>query len=199
MTEGHSIVPLERIERAILLVRGQKVMLDTDLAVLYGVTVGRLNEAVKRNIDRFPGDFMFQLTRAEFADLKSQIAISSSRWGGRRHPPYAFTEQGVAMLSSVLKSRRAVRVNIAIMRAFVRLRQVLATNAELARRLDELEARVGEHDEQFVAVIHAIRKLMEPPARKKGRIGFIAGDRATGGRPMACLAADRLQTGPAGS
>ena len=151
-------------------------MLDTDLAVLYGVTVGRLNEAVKRNIDRFPGDFMFQLTRAEFADLKSQIAISSSRWGGRRHPPYAFTEQGVAMLSSVLKSRRAVRVNIAIMRAFVRLRHILATDAELARRLDELEARVGEHDEQFVAVIDAIRELMEPPARKKGRIGFITGD-----------------------
>jgi len=176
VSESHSIVPLERIERAILLIRGQKVMLDTDLAVFYGVTVGRLNEAVKRNIDRFPGDFTFQLTRAEFAALKSQIAISSSRWGGRRHPPYAFTEQGVAMLSSVLKSRRAVRVNIAIMRAFVRLRHILATDAELARRLDELEARVGEHDEQFVAVIDAIRELMEPPARKKGRIGFITGD-----------------------
>ena len=118
MAGEQSPIPVEQIERAILLIRGQKIMLDADLAGLYGVTVGRLNEAVKRNRDRFPADFMFQLSDTEFANLKSQIAISSYGWGGRRHPPYAFTEQGVAMLSSVLKSKRAVHVNIAIMRAF---------------------------------------------------------------------------------
>ncbi|MFH0981532.1 MAG: ORF6N domain-containing protein [Planctomycetota bacterium] len=130
------------------------------------------SEPIKRNLDRFPPDFMFQLTKTEYEDLKSQIVIPS--WGGaRRGTPYAFTEQGVAMLSSVLKSGRAVRVNIEIMRAFVRLRRVLATHAELAWRLDELEARVGRHDEQFVAVIQAIRKLMEPPPEpKRRRIGF---------------------------
>ncbi len=172
MTASRSIVPVERIERAILFIRGQKVMLSFDLAVLYGVETRALVQAVKRNRDRFPADFMFQLTPAEWADLKSQFVISS--WGGaRRGRPYAFSEQGVAMLSSVLKSKRAVRVNVEIMRAFVRLRRVLAANAALARRLDELERRVGQHDEQFVDVIRAIRELMEPPpAPKKGRIGF---------------------------
>ena len=139
-----NILPNERIERSILLVRGHKVMLDADLAILYGVSVGRLNEAVKRNRDRFPDDFMFQLSRAEFhnlklqigdPNLKSQIAISSSNWGGRRRPPYAFTEQGVAMLSGVLRSKRAAKVNIEIMRAFVRLRQLLSTHRELAQKL----------------------------------------------------------------
>ncbi len=138
---------------------------------LYGVPTKRLNEQVKRNRDRFPADFMFQLTPEDLANLIFQTGRSS--WGGRRHPPYAFTEQGIAMLSSVLRSRRAVLVNIAIMRAFVRLRQVLATNVALARRLDELERTVGQHDQQFVAVVQAIRELMEPPAApKKGRIGF---------------------------
>ena len=118
-----ALVPRERIEQTILLVRGHRVMLDIDLAQLYGVTVGRLNEAVKRNADRFPSDFTFQLTKQEFENLKSQIAISSSKWGGRRHAPYAFTEQGVAMLSSVLRSKRTIEVNIAIMRTFVRLRE----------------------------------------------------------------------------
>jgi hypothetical protein len=174
MAKTKSIIVPERIERAIFHFRDQRVLLDFDLADFYGVSVGRLNEAVKRNAARFPDDFMFRLTRDEFENLKSQIAISSSRWGGRRHPPYAFTEQGVAMLSSVLRSRRAVRVNIAIMRAFVRLRQVLATNAEIARRLDDLEAHVGTHDETFISVIEAIRDLMEPPpGRRKGRIGFV--------------------------
>jgi hypothetical protein len=135
-------VSAERIEHSILFIRGHRVLLDADLALLYGVSVGRLNEAVKRNRHRFPGDFMFQLSEAEFhnlraqtgnLNLKSQFAISSSVWGGRRHPPYAFTEQGVAMLSSVLRSKRAVEVNIEIMRTFVRLRQLLGTNAELAR------------------------------------------------------------------
>jgi hypothetical protein len=129
-------------------------------------------QAVTRNRERFPTDFMLRLTKAEWANLKSQFVISS--WGGvRRGAPYAFTEQGIAMLSSVLRSRRAVLVIIAIMRAFVRLRQVLATNAALARRLDELERKVGQHDQQFVVVLQAIRELMEPPAApKKGRIGF---------------------------
>jgi len=177
-------IPTERIERAILIVRGHRVMLDADLAVLYGVSVGRLNEAVKRNRDRFPDDFMFQLSQAEFENLKyqirelnlkSQIAISSSDWGGRRSPPYAFTEQGVAMLSSVLRSKRAVRANIEIMRAFVRLRQILASNAQLARKLDALEKK---YDAQFKVVFDAIRQLMTPAEPKKRRIGFIIRERA---------------------
>lgn len=162
-------------------------MLDADLAKLYGVSVGRLNEAVRRNIDRFPDDFMFQLTREEFEDLraqtvasnlKSQFAISSSGWGGRRHPPYAFTEQGVAMLSSVLRSKRAVQVNIEIMRAFVRLRQILSSHKELARKLEELERRMGAHDQKIEAVFQAIRQLMTPPEPGKRKIGFIVKERA---------------------
>ena len=162
-------VPAERIERGILLIRGHKVMLSPDLAALYGVEPRALVQAVKRNSERFPKDFMFQLTRAEVADLKSHIVISS--WGGaRRAPPYAFTEQGVAMLSSVLRSPRAVRVNIEIMRAFVRLRQWLASHADLARRLDELESK---YDVQFRVVFDAIRELMAPPpAPPRKRIGF---------------------------
>lgn len=166
-----TLVPSERIEQTILVIRGHNVMLDSDLAQLYGVTVGRLNEAVKRNEDRFPGDFMFQLTTAEFENLKSQIAISSSKWGGRRHAPYAFTEQGVAMLSSVLRSKRAIQVNIAIMRAFVQLREMIASNKGLARRLNELEKK---YDGQFRIVFEAIRELMAEPEPKSRRIGFKA-------------------------
>ena len=175
-------VSAERIEHAILLIRGHRVLLDADLALLYGVSVGRLNESVKRNRHRFPDDFMFQLNEAEFqslkarvGNLKSQFAISSSDWGGRRHPPYAFTEQGVAMLSSVLRSKRAVEVNIEIMRTFVRLRQLLATNAELARKLEALEKR---YDAQFKVVFDAIRQLMAPSEPKKQKIGFIVSERA---------------------
>ena len=154
-------------------------MLDSDLAVLYGVNVGN-----KRNRDRFPADFMFQLSREEFgslrsqigsSNLRSQIAISSSDWGGRCHPPYAFTEQGVAMLSSVLRSKRAVQVNIEIMRAFVRLRQMLASNAQLARKLAELEKK---YDAQFEVVFDAIRQLMAPPEPKKRTIGFLVEEKA---------------------
>lgn len=180
MAERHSVVPVERIEAAILKLRGQRVLIDSDLAVFYGVETKALVRAVKRNIERFPSDFMFQLTKGEFDALRRRIGTSNlksqtgaSSWGGRRYRPYAFTEQGVAMLSSVLRSKRAVRVNIQIMRAFVRLRRVLAVSAELARRLDELEKRVGDHDQQFVAVIQAIRELMEPPpAPRARRIGF---------------------------
>jgi hypothetical protein len=164
-----ALVPRERIEQTIILIRGHNVMLDSDLAQLYGVTVGRLNETVKRNEDRFPSDFTFQLTKAEFENLKSQIAISSSKWGGRRQAPYAFTEQGVTMLSSVLRSKRAIEVNIAIMRTFVRLREMIGSNNALARRLSHLEKK---YDGQFRVVFEAIRELMAEPTPKSRRIGF---------------------------
>jgi len=181
-----NIVPIEQIETKIFLIRGQKVMIDRDLAELYGVKTFVLNQAAKRNIDRFPEDFMFQLTDEEWqnlklqngtSNLKSQIVISS--WGGRRTLPYAFTEQGVAMLSSVLRSKKAAQVNILIMRAFVRLRQMLATHKELAQKLKELEDRVGCHDLHIVNIIEAIKKLMEPkveePVEEKPRkrMGFL--------------------------
>ena len=164
-----ALIPREEIEQTILVIRGHNVMLDSDLAHLYGVTAGRLNEAVKRNEDRFPSDFMFQLTKQEFEHLKSQIAISSSKWGGRRHAPYAFTEQGVAMLSSVLRSKRAIQVNIAIMRAFVQLREMITSNKGLVRRLNELEKK---YDGQFRIVFKVIRELMAEPESKPRRIGF---------------------------
>src|SRR4030043_11814 len=164
-------ISIEVIEQRILLIRGQRVMLSTHLAELYNVETRVLNQAVKRNIARFPQDFMFQLTEEEFSNLKSQIVISS--WGGvRRGRPYAFTEQGVAMLSSVLRSKQAVKVNIEIMRAFVRLRQMLSSHKELASKLMELERRVGEHDEQIVAIFEVIRRLMTPPETPRKRIGF---------------------------
>jgi len=164
-------VPPERIEQGILLIRGEKVLLDQDLASLYGVQTKRLVEAVTRNAERFPADFMFRLTREEFDNLRSQFATSrSGGWGGRRYPPYAFTEQGVAMLSSVLNSKRAIRVNIEIMRAFVRLRQMLASHAQLRHKLAAMERK---YDAQFKVVFDAIRELMEPGEKpKKGRIGF---------------------------
>jgi len=163
------VVPMERITQSILFIRGQKVMLSTHLAELYEVEPRVLVQAVKRNMERFPDDFMFQLNDQEFENLKSQIVTSS--WGGlRRAAPYAFTEQGVAMLSSVLHSARAIHVNIEIMRAFVRLRQMLASNTELARKLATLERK---YDAQFKIVFDAIRELMTPPEPKKKRpIGF---------------------------
>ena len=165
------LVPLEVVERRIVLIRGHKVLLDIHLAELYEVPAKVLNQAVKRNQDRFPEDFMFPLTAAEFENLRLQFASSS--WGGRRYPPYAFTEQGVAMLSSVLKSPRAVQVNIAIMRAFVRLRQLLATHRDLAEKLAEMEKI---YDKQFKIVFEIIHQLMEPPAEPaKSRMGFAPG------------------------
>ena len=163
--------PVEMIEKKILLIRGERVMLDADLAELYEVETFNLNKAVKRNIDRFPQDFMFQLTKEEADSLRFQIGMSKKEGrGGRRYLPYAFTEQGVAMLSSVLNSERAVKVNVEIMRAFVRLRQMLASNAELARKLDALEKK---YDHQFKVVFDAIRQLMIPlDTKKKGKIGF---------------------------
>lgn len=165
------IIPVQYLAKSIYLIRGQRVMLGQDLAVLYGVPVKVLNQAVKRHPLRFPADFVFQLKAEEFANLKSQIVTSS--WGGsRRARPYAFTEQGVAMLSSVLKSERAVKVNIAIMRAFVRLRGVLETNRELARKFAELEKQVGKHDETIDAILEAIRQLMAPREKPRREIGF---------------------------
>ncbi len=153
------------IEQKILLIRGQKVMLDIHLAELYGVETRRLNEQVKRNIKRFPVDFMFQLTKEEYQNLISQFATSSV-WGGYRKLPYVFTEQGIAMLSGVLHSERAIEVNIAIMRAFVKLRQILATHKELAERISELERRMNKKDNEVMALFEAIRKLMAPPPEK---------------------------------
>jgi len=167
MREKDSTIPTKRIENLILLIRGQKVMLDADLAELYDVETKVFNQAVKRNIKRFPEDFMFELTEKEVEILRSQFV--TSRWGGRRYLPYVFTEQGVAMLSSVLKSQRAIQVNIEIMRAFVRLRRMLASHKDLARRLDKLEKK---YDTQFKVVFDAIRQLMAPPVSKRRRIGF---------------------------
>jgi hypothetical protein len=161
------------IENRIYLIRDQKVMLDNDLAELYGVSTKRLNEQMRRNLGRFPSDFMFQLTPKEAEILRSQIATSSLEHGGRRTTPYAFTEQGVAMLSSVLNSERAVQVNIAIMRAFVKLREVIATHKELAQKIGELESKFRKHDSQIDAVFDAIRQLLAPkPVPPGRRIGF---------------------------
>jgi len=160
------LVPIERIEKAIFLIRGEKVMLDRDLAALYEVETRVLNQAVSRNVERFPGDFMFELTRDEILGI-SQIVTSSNLKFSKRVT--AFTEQGVAMLSGVLHSKRAVQVNIEIMRAFVRLRQMLASNADLSRRLAELESK---YNRQFKVVFDAIRQLMSPPQTNRKQIGF---------------------------
>jgi len=161
-------IPVERIQSIIFLIRGQKVLLDRDLADLYDVPTKVLKQAVRRNMDRFPSDFMFVLTHQEFADLRSQIVTSSSpQWGGARYQPMAFTEQGVAMLSSILRSKRAVQVNIEILRVFVRLRHVVSTHKELAVKLTELESRIEEHDESIEAIFEAIRQLMTPPEKSR--------------------------------
>ncbi|RJQ13807.1 MAG: ORF6N domain-containing protein [Nitrospiraceae bacterium] len=169
----NEVIPVETIQQKIFLIRGQKVMLDKDLAELYGVETFNLNKAVKRNIDRFPQDFMFQLSKEEADSLRFQIGMSKiSGRGGRRYFPYAFTEQGVAMLSSVLNSKLAVHVNIAIMRAFVKLREVLSTHKELAHKFKELESRIEKHDEEIYTIFEAIRQLMSPPEKKGAKIGF---------------------------
>ena len=163
---------VEQITQTILFIRGAKVLLDEDLAVLYGVETKALVRAVKRNVERFPEDFMFQLSPGEWDNLRFQSGSSRS-WGGRRFAPDVFTEQGVAMLSSVLRSDQAVQVNIEIMRAFVRLREILSTNHELAKKLENLERK---YDSQFKAVFDAIRQLMAPPVPKKKPIGFRKGE-----------------------
>lgn len=169
-TTSSAFVPLERVASRIYLIRGRKVMLDSDLAELYGVLTKNLNLAVRRNSRRFPEDFMFQLSEEESQALRLQFETSNAGRGGRRYRPFAFTEQGVAMLSGVLRSKRAVEVNIGIMRAFVRLRQVLATNEELARK-------VAQHDREIGVLFKHVKALLEPPpAPRKRRIGFIHAD-----------------------
>ena len=177
-TDAVQKTPVPLIESRILVIRGQKVLLDYDLASLYQVETKRLNEAVRRNRDRFPSDFMLRLTAVEDGVLRSQTATSNEGRGGRRYLPYAFTEQGIAMLSSVLNSKRAIEVNIAIMRTFVRIRQLLATHEELAWRLEQLEWRQNEQAGQIREVFETIQQLIEGPAEEepRRRIGFPASD-----------------------
>ena len=164
------MLPVESITNKIYFIRGHKIMLDRDLAELYGVETKRLKEQVRRNISRFPEDFMFILTNQEISNLRSQFATSS--WGGARYVPMAFTEQGVAMLSSVLKSRRAIEVNIAIMRAFVKMREIMAANKEFSEKLKIIEAQLAEHDQQFKVVFEVIKQLLKDDEKPKQKIGF---------------------------
>src|ERR1035437_10009573 len=167
MIKSQNIIPIERIASRIYLIRGEKVMLDSDLAEMYEVTTAALNQAVKRNIDRFPDDFMFQLNELELESLISQSVISNDGRGGRRKLPWVFTEHGVAMLSSVLRSKRAVQVNLAIIRAFIKIRQILASNRDLARKVEQ-------HDRQIKTLFDAVQNLLMPPdPPKKNPIGFI--------------------------
>ncbi|MBU0687738.1 MAG: ORF6N domain-containing protein [Candidatus Margulisbacteria bacterium] len=166
-----NLIPIERIENKIYLIRGQKVMLDKDLSDLYQVPTKRLNEQVKRNMKRFPDDFMFQLNKKEVENLRSHFA--TSRWGGRRYLPLAFTEQGVAMLSTVLSSERAIMVNIVIMRAFVKIKRILSTHVEVSRKLRELESKVDKHDSEIHKIFDAIREMISLPDKPKGKIGFV--------------------------
>ena len=174
-----NLLPLETIVQRILLLRAEKVLLDADLAALYGVETKVLLQTVKRNLERFPEDFMFQLDAGEWAALRSQLVTSNEKpagRGGRRYAPYAFTEQGVAMLSSVLNSPQAIQVNIAIMRAFVKLRETLVTNRELAFQFEELARKVDSHDQAIAGSIHTLSELMRSPEPTKKRpIGFVTG------------------------
>ncbi len=162
---AQAVIPIERIASTIYLIRGQKVMLDNDIAAIYGTPTKVLNQAVTRNKERFPDDFMFQLTKEEFDNLRSQ-SVTSKQWGGRRYPPRAFTEQGVAMLSSVLQSKQAIQINIAIIRTFVRMRELLATNKDLARKVEK-------HDKEIAALYEYLHKLLEPPKSSRRKIGYI--------------------------
>ena len=179
MSSKRVVISPDQIEKTIFLIRGLKVMLDSDLAGLYGVTVKRLNEQVRRNLRRFPSDFMIHLTAGEYEVLRSQFAtLERGRGEHRKYLPYAFTEQGVAMLSSVLNSERAIEVNIEIMRAFARLRQLISAHKELSRKLTGLEKKMGAHDEQIRVIFEAIRQLMTSPEPKKRKIGFLVSERA---------------------
>ena len=166
-------IPIEIIEKKIYLIRNQRVMLDSDIANLYGVTTKRLNEQVRRNIERFPEDFMFQLTDEEYKILRPQIATSNIIHGGRRYIPYAFTEHGAIMAATILNSLKAVQMSIFVVRAFVKLREIVSGNKELVRKLKELENKYEKHDKDIKAIIDAIRQLMSPPEKIKRKIGFI--------------------------
>ena len=173
MRRDKVMVPLVEIERRILTLRGQKVMLDSDLAGLYGVTTSRLNEQVRRNPDRFPSDFMFHLTQQEFTTLISQTATSKGR-GGRRKLPYVFTEHGAIMAANVLNSRRAIEVSVYVVRAFVQMRDLMSSNKELAQKFAELERKLATHDQAITGILKAIHELMSPPEIKRRSIGFTA-------------------------
>jgi ATP-dependent Clp protease ATP-binding subunit ClpA len=180
MQRDEAVVSLAEIERRILTLRGQKVMLDSDLADLYGVSTKRLNEQVRRNPGRFPPDFMFQLSAEEESTLRSQFATSKPGSGGRRYLPYAFTEHGAIMLANVLNTSRAAEVSVYVVRAFVRLRQMAGMNAVMAEKLAELERRVTGHDEAIHSLVQTIRQLMAPSAKPRRSIGF----RVEEGRPV---------------
>jgi len=167
-----AIILAKRVSSKILVLRNQKVILDTDLAELYGVPVKRLNEQLKRNLQRFPPDFLFTLTRAEYQNLRSQNATSSSAHGGRRHLPYAFTEHGAIMAATVLNSKRAIEMSIFVVRAFVGMRQAMAVNQQIVSKLSELEARLDSHDAEIQDLVEAIRELMAPLPANSRRIGF---------------------------
>ena len=169
------LVPIESIISKIVFLRNEKVILDRDLAELYGVETKQLKRAVRRNINRFPKDFMFELSKKEFDDLRYHFGTSS--WGGTRYTPMAFTEQGVAMLSSVLNSQHAIKVNIAIMRAFVHLRKMIASHKELAKKLQELERHIKDHDEKILAIFEAIQQLISLPENSQKKIGFTVKER----------------------
>jgi len=171
-------IPVQHIEQKIHLIRGIKIMLDSDLAELFGVETRVLTQAMKRNIDRFPEDFMFQLTTKEWDVLRSQIETSKKGHGGRRYPPYAFTEHGATMLASVLKSKRAVEVSILVVRAFMRLREILTTHKEITRKLTELERKLTGHDRDIKMIFDAINQLMKPLPSNKRKIGFERKDKS---------------------
>lgn len=174
MIKNEEITAVEPIESRILIIRGHRVILNLHLAELYGVPTGRLMEQIKRNRERFPADFLFQLTKGEYESLKSQFAISKEEGrGGRRHLPYAFTEHGAVMAANVLKSKRAIKASIFVVRAFVRLRQLLASHRDLAEKIDELERTIGTHDKAIRSLFDTIKKLMTPPEPKRRRIGFV--------------------------
>lgn len=180
IVKSKDLLPEKLILKTIMLIRGEKVILDSDLAELYGVETRRLNEQVRRNIDKFPEDFMFQLTKEEFDNLKSQIATSSSNWGGRRKLPLVFTEHGALQAANVLNSERANKMSIFIVRAFIRLREMALTNEKLSRKMDQLEKRVCDHDDILIEMVREIRKLIDKPKpkRKPRSIGFIASDKS---------------------
>lgn len=180
----NELIAEKRILSTIMIIRGEKVILDSDLAALYGVETRRLNEQVRRNIDKFPDDFMFQLTKDEFDNLKSQIATSTSGWGGRRKPPLVFTEHGALQAANVLSSQQANKMSVFIVRAFIRLRKMVLANEKLSRKFAQLEKRVSDHDEILVELVREIRKLIDAPnpSGKRKSIGFMATDKSKKGK-----------------
>lgn len=180
----NELIAEKQILSTIMIIRGEKVILDSDLAALYGVETRRLNEQVRRNIHKFPDDFMFQLTKDEFDNLKSQIATSTSGWGGRRKPPLVFTEHGALQAANVLSSQQAIKMSVFIVRAFVRLRKMVLTNEKLSKKFAQLEKRVSDHDEILVEIVREIRKLIDAPkpSGKRKSIGFVASNKSKKGK-----------------